>query len=91
VLGDRKDMRALGLAVPAGDAGEPMRDVGDLTSSGDGSSRSSRRPDSMRCQAREETLRDVGLRTIEEVDLFSFCRDFANTRAATFHRMVQRA
>ena len=30
VLGDREDMRAVGLAVPARDAGEPVRDVVDL-------------------------------------------------------------
>jgi len=43
---------ALGLAVPARDARQPCAMSSISTSSGDGSSRSSRRPDSMRCQAR---------------------------------------
>ena len=30
MLGDGEDVRALGLSVPAGDAREPVRDVGDL-------------------------------------------------------------
>ena len=30
VLGDREGVVADGLAVPAGDAGKPVRDVGDL-------------------------------------------------------------
>ncbi len=52
VLRDRERMRAPCLAVPARDAGKPVAMSSISISSGEGSSRSRRRPDSMRCQAR---------------------------------------
>ncbi len=52
VLRHRERMVAGGLAVPAGDAREPVRDVLDLDIERGGSRRSSRRPDSIRCQTR---------------------------------------
>ena len=57
MLGDGIDMRALGLAVPARNARQAVAISSISMSSGDGSSRSSRRPDSMRCQARGSSSR----------------------------------
>src|SRR5207244_2022677 len=44
----------------------------------------------MRCQAREERLRDVDLRVMEELGPVSSCRDFLTRVTERFHRMVQR-
>jgi len=47
-----EDVRTGRLPIPARDAGEAVGDISISTSSGEGFKRSSRRPDSMRCQAR---------------------------------------